>query len=387
MLYPTYRHFGPADPTPLPYLRQAGGRGIVTALHHVPVGKVWAPEAIRQRCAEVAAAGLEWTVVESLPVSEAIKTRTGDYERHLDNYVTSLANLGAAGVRTVTYNFMPVMDWTRTDLDYRMPDGGAALRFDRALMTAFDLLVLRRPAARAEYSQREQAAARDRWEALDAAGRDLVVANVTKGLPGSEESFTMEQFRTALAAYDDIDADRLREHLVAFLAQVTPAAEAAGVRLVVHPDDPPFPLLGLPRIVSTADDFQRLIDAVPSPANGLCFCTGSFGVRPDNDLPAMAARFADRIHFVHLRSTRREADGSFHEAGHLTGDVDMVAVLRALLAENARRTTPIPFRPDHGHCILDDLAKPAGITPGYTAIGRLKGMAELIGVQTAILAE
>ena len=379
----TLRHFGPADPTPLAYVRQAGVRDVVTALHHVPVGEVWTKAAIAERCNALSAAGLRWTVIESLPVSEAIKTRTGAYRQHLDNYVTSLRNLAAVpqAPRVVTYNFMPVLDWTRTQLDYPLPSGATALRFDRAELALFDLHLLRRPGAAADYPEdvRERAAAA--FAAADLATQQRIQRTLLAGLPGSEESWTLDQFRDALAPYAGVTAVQLRSHLIEFLKIVVPVAQELSLKLAIHPDDPPFSLLGLPRVLSTGSDFAELTKAVPEPANGLCFCTGSFGVRPDNDLPALVRCFADRIHFAHLRSTRREADGSFYEADHLDGDVPMRAVVSELLRAATDRNIALPFRPDHGHRMLDDLTKPDTATaPGYTAIGRLRGLAELRGL-------
>lgn len=380
----TMRWFGPADPVRLADLRQAGATGVVTALHEVPPGEPWSPAAIAERKCVVEAAGLTWDVVESVPVHEDIKRRAGDRPRYVEHYRQTLRHLGAAGVPVVTYNFMPVCDWTRTDLAYAMPDGSRALRFDRVAFAAFDLHVLARPGAAADYP----AALRERAGAyaasLDDVSRARLIANVIAGLPGGTTpgADSLADFRARLAAYADVDADALRQNLVAFVREIAPAAREAGVRLAVHPDDPPSPLLGLPRVMSTAADARHLLRAVDEPANGLCFCTGSFGVRPDNDLVAMAREFGDRIHFVHLRSTTREPDGSFHEADHLGGDVDVVGVLDALTRAAARRAEPLPLRPDHGHLMLDDLAKRTNA--GYSAIGRLRGLAELRGVMHAL---
>ena len=383
----TWRWFGPADPITLDEIRQAGATGIVTALHEIPNGEVWPVEAIVERKRLIEAAGLTWSVVESVPVHEAIKQDLPAAARYIDNYRRTLANLGECGIDVVCYNFMPILDWTRTDLAWPLSNGGTALRFDQTAFAAFDLFLLEREGAQADYGNAEREAASAYLDTLDAAARKRLIDTVIAGLPGTEEHYTLEDFRRVLDGYRGIDANRLRDNLAAFLRAIVPAAEEAGVRLAIHPDDPPRELLGLPRVVSTAEDAQYVLDSAPSPANGLTFCTGSYGVREDNDLVAMARRFAPHIHFVHLRATRREADPlSFHEAEHLDGDVDMVGVIGELVHEQRRRQREgghrLPMRPDHGHHLLDDLKRDS--RPGYPLIGRLKGLAELRGVEAAM---
>ena len=385
LLEQTWRWYGPDDPVSLADIRQAGATGVVTALHHIPNGAVWSPAEIEKRKAQIEAAGLRWSVVESVPVHEAIKQQRGRYREFLANYAQTLRNLGAAGIRTVCYNFMPVVDWMRTELEYTLPNGATALRYEVAAMAAFELFLLKRPGAENDYDAAQQAAARQWLDRADSTQVDTLIRCVTDNLPGGEEGYTLDTIQPVLDRYRDIDADRLRRHLVEFLAAVVPAAEAAGVWLTIHPDDPPFSILGLPRVMSTGADMAYLAERVPSRHNGFCFCTGSLGVRPDNDLPALIEQFGDRIHFVHLRATRRDAAGNFHEADHLAGDVDMPAVMNALIDLNQQRDTPLPFRPDHGHRMLDDLRSEKKINPGYTAIGRLRGLAELRGLELGLL--
>ena len=393
----TWRWFGPKDIVSIDAVVQAGAEGIVTALHHVPTGAVWQPEDIAQRQREIARisdgspSGLTWDVVESLPVSEDIKKQRGNWRDHIANYKISMRNLAAAGIEVICYNFMPVLDWTRTDLAWRLPSGATCMRFDLYDFAAFDLHILAREGAAEDYDVATREEAASRFAALDEEARGALARNVVFGLPGAAENFTLEDVRAHLAEYDAIPAETLRQHLIDFLAEVVPLAEELGLRLCCHPDDPPFPLLGLPRVMSTEADYVAVLEAVDSPANGVTLCSGSLGARPDNDLPGMMQRLGDKVHFLHLRNVRRETPalrGSFHEAEHLGGDTDMVALLAAALAEETRRKEAgrqdwsIPFRPDHGQDILDDLSRQA--QPGYPSIGRLKGLAELRGVIAAL---
>lgn len=394
----TWRWFGPVDVVTLADAAQAGVQGVVTALHHLPSGVVWSADEIETRKAEIrtlpsgAPSGLTWDVVESVFISEDIKSQSGDWRAHIEAYKQSLVNLAAAGIRVVAYHFMPVLDWTRTDLAFPRPGGGTALRLDLTALAAFDIHILRRPGAVQDYPEDVVAGAEAHAVGLNDDAMRRLTQTVIAGLPGSNEGWTLDQFRERLAVYTEIGPDRLRQHLIDFLGEIIPVCETHGIRLAYHPDDPPYPLLGLPRTMSTAEHFQAVFDAVPSPMNGMTFCAGSLGSRPDNDLPAMVRRFGSRIHFAHLRNVRRETETvpcSFFEDEHLAGSSDMVAIVRALLKEEARRRaagddTEIPMRPDHGHAILTDIG--SGANPGYTAVGRLKGLAELRGVMAALKA-
>jgi mannonate dehydratase len=378
----TMRWYGPNDPVSLSDIRQAGCQGVVTALHHIPVGEIWPLAEIELRRKTIEEHGMRWTVIESLPVHEDIKKQKPGFERFIENYKLSLKNVAACGLQVVTYNFMPVLDWLRTDLSYVLPDGSKALRFERLSFIAFDLFLLKRPGADRDYSPGEVLESKKHFDRLSETEKEKLFRNALLGLPGSDIPFTPHEVLQALKEYNDIDSTRLKQHLYYFINQVAPLAADLGLKLAIHPDDPPYPVLGLPRVVSTAADLQELLDAVPLNANGLCFCTGSLGARPDNDILKMLKAFGERVHFLHLRNTKRDAYGNFFEADHLEGDTDMYSVVREIVQIMRARKVSIPMRPDHGHQMLDDLQKTT--YPGYSAIGRLRGLAELRGLELGI---
>ncbi|MEJ7740640.1 MAG: mannonate dehydratase [Chitinophagaceae bacterium] len=387
-LHQTFRWFGPNDAVPLQHIRQTGATGIVTALHEIPCGEVWPVEEIQRRQKIIEGAGLKWSVVESVNVHESIKTGTTDRDKYIDNYITTLRNLAGCGLSIVCYNFMPVLDWTRTELEHLLPNEAKTLRYDARALAAFELFILRREGVEKEFTPEQQQNAFDYYQTLPDQERTRLTNTIMAGLPGTDDVFTIEEFMVHLEVYKEIGAPQLKDNLAYFLRAIIPFAEATGIKMCIHPDDPPFPILGLPRVVSTEQDLKEVTEMVASPNNGLTFCTGSLGARGDNDLPGIVERLGDKFHFIHLRNVHRESDGSFFEADHLGGSTDMYAVMKNIIIEQQKRLAAgredvaMPMRPDHGHQMLDDLQKKT--YPGYSAIGRLKGLAELRGLEMGI---
>ncbi|WP_345952614.1 mannonate dehydratase [Mucilaginibacter sp. PAMB04168] len=384
----TFRWFGPSDPVTLQAITQTGATGIVNALHHIPAGEEWSLEEINKRKAEIEAAGLRWSVVESVNIHESIRIASAERDEYIDKYIKTLKNLAEAGLSTVCYNFMPVLDWTRTNLDYRLPNNASALRYDAPALAAFDLFILQRPEAYQEFTPAQQEAAKKYFDSLSAEEKTKLTNIIMAGLPGTDDVFTIDEFKVYLKKYEHIDSQVLKQHMAYFLKAIIPDAEKLGVKMCVHPDDPPFSILGLPRVVSTEQDLVDVVNACPSPSNGLTFCTGSLGANPANDLPGIVTRLGEHFHFLHLRNVQREADGSFYEADHLEGSTDMYAVMKNIILEQKKRLdsgrtdVAMPMRPDHGHKLLDDYNY--NTYPGYSVIGRLKGLAELRGLEMGI---